>query len=186
MSTAFILVPPPYLRRDAYFAGAKPQLIAAFQDNRYSTLATIEVGELTGTAAADELFDLTNNPGRQAEREEKYGRGPSLSVGDIVKMGNEAWLCQSIGWVQIAPVAKKPSDYKHIAAWGYQLGSFLRYIEGEQEKAFAAGAPINAIFQRHATDGSGPTGEWATADTIKDDDVRRIIERAGAGVKKEG
>ncbi|HEX8605111.1 MAG TPA: hypothetical protein VF774_20875 [Pseudoduganella sp.] len=36
---------------------------------------------------ADELFDLTNNPGRQQEREQKYGRGRSLSVGDIVKVG---------------------------------------------------------------------------------------------------
>lgn len=49
--------------------------------------------KLEGEAIADELFDLTNNPGRQVEREEKYGRGRSLSVGDIVKVG------QSIGCV---------------------------------------------------------------------------------------
>ena len=51
--------------------------------------------------AADEVFDLTNNPGRQEEREEKYGRGRSLSVGDIVVVGEEQWVCLSFGWAEV-------------------------------------------------------------------------------------
>lgn len=55
-----------------------------------------------GEAAAEEVFDLTNNPSRQEEREEKYGRGPSLSSGDIVEMKNgELWACMSIGWKRL-------------------------------------------------------------------------------------
>ena len=51
--------------------------------------------------AADEVFDLTNNPGRQGDREEVYGRGRSLSVGDIVVVGEEQWLCCSFGWKEV-------------------------------------------------------------------------------------
>jgi len=51
--------------------------------------------------AADEVFDLTNNPGRQDEREQIYGRGRSLSTGDIVVVGEEQWLCMSFGWAEV-------------------------------------------------------------------------------------
>ena len=51
--------------------------------------------------AADEVFDLTNNPSRQDEREQVYGRGRSLSVGDIVVVGEEQWLCCSMGWKEL-------------------------------------------------------------------------------------
>ena len=51
--------------------------------------------------AADEVFDLTNNPGRQEERMEKYGNGRSLSVGDIVVVGEEQWVCLSFGWAEV-------------------------------------------------------------------------------------
>jgi hypothetical protein len=56
--------------------------------------------------AAEEVFDLTNNPGRQDEREQVYGRGRSLSVGDIVEVYNpdfsiEQWLCCPCGWKEV-------------------------------------------------------------------------------------
>ena len=51
-----------------------------------------------GEDAAEEVFDLTNNPGRQDEREQLYGRGRSLSVGDIVEVDGDLWLCASQGW----------------------------------------------------------------------------------------
>ena len=50
---------------------------------------------------ADECFDITNNPNRQEEREAVYGRGRSLSSGDIVVVNNEQWLCCSFGWAKI-------------------------------------------------------------------------------------
>jgi hypothetical protein len=56
--------------------------------------------------AADEVFDLTNNPSRQPDRESVYGFGRSLSVGDIVEVYNpdfsiEQWLCCSFGWKEL-------------------------------------------------------------------------------------
>jgi hypothetical protein len=51
--------------------------------------------------AAEEVFDLSNNPGRQDEREQIYGRGRSLSTGDIVVVGEEQWLCMSFGWAEV-------------------------------------------------------------------------------------
>lgn len=51
--------------------------------------------------AAEEAFDLTNNPFRQDEREEKYGRGRSISVGDVVVVGDEEWVCLPMGWKEV-------------------------------------------------------------------------------------
>ena len=51
-----------------------------------------------GEAAAEEVFDLTNNPYRQVEREQLYGRKRSVSVGDIVEVNGDDWLCCSSGW----------------------------------------------------------------------------------------
>jgi hypothetical protein len=57
--------------------------------------------DLTGEDAADEMFDLTNNPSRQAEREARYGRHRSLSVGDMVKTSDGCWVCLACGWENI-------------------------------------------------------------------------------------
>lgn len=51
--------------------------------------------------AAEDAFDLTNNPGRHYERVNVYGRGRSVSTGDIVVVGEEQWLCCSFGWKSI-------------------------------------------------------------------------------------
>lgn len=55
----------------------------------------------TGEAAAEEVFDLTNNPGRQASREQLYGRGRSVSVGDMIEVEGEFFLCASFGWKMV-------------------------------------------------------------------------------------
>ena len=54
-----------------------------------------------GEEAAEEVFDLTNNPSRQAEREQLYGRGRSVSVGDIVSVDGVDYLCGSMGWTKL-------------------------------------------------------------------------------------
>jgi hypothetical protein len=56
----------------------------------------------TGEEAAEECFDLTNNPSRMAERAAKYGYNRSLSVGDIVETSTGRFLCMSTGWAKIA------------------------------------------------------------------------------------
>jgi len=67
----------------------------------YTEEALIEVEATDIEAAADEVFDLTNNPSRQDEREEKYGNGRSLSVGDIVVLGDDKVVCLSFGWAKV-------------------------------------------------------------------------------------
>lgn len=63
----------------------------------YTTLDPIEV-QGTGEAAAEEVFDLTNNPSRQEERLAVYGNKRSLSSGDVVVVEGVKYLCKSIGW----------------------------------------------------------------------------------------
>jgi hypothetical protein len=88
---------------DYYTDSAKAAALAneRIGNHEYHVVAVIEVGEVTGTDAGDELYDLTNNPGRQIEREAKYGRGRSMSVGDVVRINGEEYLCVSFGWIKI-------------------------------------------------------------------------------------
>jgi len=69
----------------------------ALAEHNYLVCEAIDT-DLTGMDAAEEMFDLTNNPGRQAEREALYGRGPSLSKGDIVEVEGVNYVCCSMGW----------------------------------------------------------------------------------------
>ena len=55
----------------------------------------------SGEAAAEELFDLTNNPSRKDERDQALWERQSLSVGDIVQVDKEYFLCESIGWKKL-------------------------------------------------------------------------------------
>ena len=55
-----------------------------------------------GEDGAEEMFDLTNNPSRQEERVQFYGRQRSISVGDIVQVNGRNFLCASFGWKEIA------------------------------------------------------------------------------------
>lgn len=59
-----------------------------------------------GSEIAEEMFDLSNNPSRQDERDELYGSVRSVSVGDVIQVRNgpgpfEWWLCCSAGWKRI-------------------------------------------------------------------------------------
>lgn len=67
---------------------------------RYVILPPMQCAE-GGEEAAEEMFELTNNPSRQTERYERYGNGRSLSVGDMVEVDLQRYLCDSVGWVRI-------------------------------------------------------------------------------------
>lgn len=74
----------------------------AFESGIYvQSERSVYLDSFTGEDAAEEIFDLTNNPSRQEEREKRYGRGQSLSVGDIVNLGDEAFVCMSFGWAKL-------------------------------------------------------------------------------------
>jgi hypothetical protein len=69
---------------------------------QYRTVGTMGVPGLNAEDAAEEVFDLTNNPSRQTEREDLYGRGRSVSVGDIVNVDGVDYLCASMGWIELS------------------------------------------------------------------------------------
>lgn len=101
MTTATILLAPNTVSSFDFYKDAEATARQLLTAGAYLKAGTIEV-DAEGEAAAEECFDLTNNPYRQTERLEKYGRGRSLSVGDIVSVfPGTAWLCASVGWVEI-------------------------------------------------------------------------------------
>lgn len=57
--------------------------------------------ELTGEEAAEEAFDLSNNPSREFERHEVVGSQRSLSVGDLVLAGENLYFCDRMGWTLV-------------------------------------------------------------------------------------
>lgn len=75
---------------------------AAHNAGMYVLQSVLFIVEGEGVDAAEEAFDLTNNPGRQEERERVYGTGRSVSSGDIVSIDDdEQWLCLSFGWAKL-------------------------------------------------------------------------------------
>lgn len=74
------------------------------KDGWYDEGKTVELpdGCYDGEGAAEELFDLANNPMRQGDRLARYGRGRSLSVGDMVRVDGEYYLCRPNGWLQVS------------------------------------------------------------------------------------
>jgi len=60
---------------------------------------------LEGIEAAEEAFDLTNNPMREEQKLRTYGHARSVCVGDVVNVTNngveENFVCMSAGWARI-------------------------------------------------------------------------------------
>lgn len=85
---------------------AKTKWRELFEGKKTYNLAAGWVVEATGENAAEEAFDLSNNPCRQDERNLFWGDIRSLSVGDIVEVNNhedgrQFFLCDSVGWVKL-------------------------------------------------------------------------------------
>jgi peptide methionine sulfoxide reductase MsrA len=56
----------------------------------------------SGEAAAEEAFDISNNPSRENLRQEVFGRQRSVSVGDIVEVNGEEFFCAAMGWQKMS------------------------------------------------------------------------------------
>lgn len=96
MTKITIKLAPTDLSVELYKARNKSLMAYAYM-SRYNVMDSFE-SKLVGEAAAEEAFDLTNNPSRQEERELMYGRYRSVSVGDIVMVDDVDYLCDSFGW----------------------------------------------------------------------------------------
>lgn len=114
MSAVKIKFAHPAMQGTMYTRGAGKGVIpfvrAALADGRYySDITPMLYVAGISKDAAEEAFDLTNNPARQDEREAVYGTGRSLSVGDVVEVYNpdfsiEQWLCCPMGWEEITEI----------------------------------------------------------------------------------
>lgn len=84
-----------------FYMTKDPVSLAKELRHNYVTAITLFMDQ-EGEDAAEEAFDLTNNPSRQDEREQKYGQRRSVSVGDIVTVDSVDYLCASVGWTKLA------------------------------------------------------------------------------------
>lgn len=96
MSKAVIKLAPSNVFRDCAFCADVKSLVKS-KVELYTVMPAINT-VFSGEEAAEEMFDLTNNPSRQSEREELYGRYRSVSVGDIVEVDSVSYVCDSFGW----------------------------------------------------------------------------------------
>jgi hypothetical protein len=99
MAVATIYLVPADSRFDFYKDAVEAMSRLALE-GRYQKIGSVATDK-TGEAAAEEMFDLSNNPSRQEERDLVWGRYPSLSVGDVVHVDNESFLCCSVGWKKL-------------------------------------------------------------------------------------
>lgn len=103
MSVATIKLVNEQLMSTFYFATRRPEELARLyrEQGQYRVQGTIAVTMDSDEAVAEEMFDLTNNPSRQSEREQLYGRYRSVSVGDIIDVDGREFLCASQGWIEL-------------------------------------------------------------------------------------
>ena len=74
--------------------------LGLFVESQYMDMGGIEL-PFEGEAAAEEIFDISNNPGRSRERHELFGLCRSVSVGDIVEVEGDMFVCAPCGWEMI-------------------------------------------------------------------------------------
>lgn len=67
-------------------------------------------------------------------------------------------------------MSKKPTKFRHLAAWDHMMGSSNSWREMMQERAEADGAPIDAIYRKD-------DGSWATFGDTRSENTKHIIER---------
>lgn len=99
MSVATIKLLDPEYVTNFYFCKGSIADLAITLESKYTVAGSMGIPDLEGEDVAEEVFDLTNNPGRQRDREYLYGRGRSVSVGDIVNVDGVDYLCASAGWI---------------------------------------------------------------------------------------
>lgn len=75
-----------------FYTGSDVAAVARSLEFEYET-ASVFFTDKTGEDAAEEAFDLTNNPYRDDERVKIHGRQRSLSVGDKVLVADVEYVC---------------------------------------------------------------------------------------------
>ena len=70
------------------------------EQGAYRWIGTFETDK-DAEYAAEDMFDLSNNPGRDGERSFRWGSNRRLSVGDIVQVNDDCYVCGVVGWVRV-------------------------------------------------------------------------------------
>lgn len=69
--------------------------------SEYDRTHTFQISSNDPMEAAEEVFDITNNPSREDECNEIYGCHRPVNVGDIVVVDGTSFLCENVGWTAI-------------------------------------------------------------------------------------
>ena len=89
---------------NGYRYSDNPEEFVAKNIDGYGLIGTW-LTDLTGEKAAEDAFDMTNNPSREKERELFWKTNRSISVGDVVIVNNHSrlsyFLCMPVGWKNI-------------------------------------------------------------------------------------
>lgn len=101
MATVVIHLGTERIMREFFFKSNDEKLNLVRQEMPLYTVGGLFSTSLESEAAAEEAFDLTNNPGREDERGEKYGNGRSVSPGDVIEVDGVKFVCMSIGWEKL-------------------------------------------------------------------------------------
>ena len=101
MSQFILLFAPDHLRSDMF--GEEVFSIAWKNIDDYKPFPLTFTTDKTGDDAAEEAFDLTNNPGRDADRRVAgFVNHRSLCTGDVVRVIGfddvTDYICKSFGW----------------------------------------------------------------------------------------
>ena len=81
-----------------YIGETHPQETVESLRSKYINLPEFEI-DGSGEMVAEYVYDMTNNHHKQEERLRLYGRGRSISVGDIVEVDGVEYLCDRFGWI---------------------------------------------------------------------------------------
>lgn len=86
-----------------YFGGPSPAAMARelLANAQYVPVGTFDVEQMDAEAGCEEAYDRSNNPSRMADRMDTFGRVRSLSVGDVVVVEGEAFVCAPFGWERL-------------------------------------------------------------------------------------
>jgi hypothetical protein len=101
MAKVVIHLGTPRILREHFFKADAERMALVRRELPYYTVGGTFETPLEGAAAAEEAFDLTNNPSRHEEREKLYGNGRSVSSGDVVEVDGVKYLCLSFGWEKL-------------------------------------------------------------------------------------
>jgi hypothetical protein len=96
----FFLAPDDMI--GSFYFRDTPQALDVVRVRRsHYRLAGMIPTDLVGEEAAEMVFDLSNNPSKEALKESMGWVGRSFSVGDIVVVDGVEWICLSVGWAKL-------------------------------------------------------------------------------------